>query len=133
MKYLLNCPNCAAPIKSDICPYCGSVFLDWASFDIERPTFVRVRHPKTGHFRIMKLATVSANTAIEPQVLYSDDRIECIVSSPDIRINAEFLCVPFNEPISGQAVMAIDIDPNVVSRDDATQIIEGTRLEEIDV
>ena len=23
-----NCPNCGAPIKTDKCPYCGTVFME---------------------------------------------------------------------------------------------------------
>lgn len=30
-KSELNCPNCGAPITGEYCPYCGSVFYDWAA------------------------------------------------------------------------------------------------------
>lgn len=28
-----NCPNCGAPISSIECPYCGTVFYDFATID----------------------------------------------------------------------------------------------------
>ena len=26
-----NCPNCGAPIESDKCAYCGTIFVDFAA------------------------------------------------------------------------------------------------------
>ena len=26
-----NCPNCGAPIETEKCPYCGTMFLDFAA------------------------------------------------------------------------------------------------------
>lgn len=26
-----NCPNCGAPIETEKCPYCGTIFLDFAA------------------------------------------------------------------------------------------------------
>lgn len=37
-----NCPNCGAPISSIECPYCGTVFYDFATIDDEKPTYLRM-------------------------------------------------------------------------------------------
>lgn len=75
MNGLLNCPNCGAPIKNDICPYCGSVFLDWAAFDISRPTFVKIRDNQ-GRFLLMKVKTPHARIDINHDTaeFYADNR-----------------------------------------------------------
>ena len=44
MRDKLNCPNCGAPIDSTQCPYCGTVFFDFAAIDTEKPTYIRVKH-----------------------------------------------------------------------------------------
>lgn len=44
---LKNCPNCGAPynLRRDSCPYCGTFYLDLASFDLnsEGPIFLRFK------------------------------------------------------------------------------------------
>ena len=42
MRDKLNCPNCGAPITGVECPYCGSVFYDFATLDSTRPTYIRM-------------------------------------------------------------------------------------------
>lgn len=42
MRDKLNCPNCGAPITSTKCPYCGTVFYDFATLDSTKPTYIRM-------------------------------------------------------------------------------------------
>lgn len=44
MKELLNCPNCGAPIEDTKCPYCGTVFIDFASMDMDKPFYLAIKH-----------------------------------------------------------------------------------------
>lgn len=39
-----NCPNCAAPIDSEKCPYCGTVFVDFAAIDADDPFYMKVKY-----------------------------------------------------------------------------------------
>lgn len=39
----LNCPNCGAPITDVTCPYCGTVFYDFASIRDDKPTYIRIK------------------------------------------------------------------------------------------
>ena len=39
----LNCPNCGAPITDVTCPYCGTVFYDFASLRDDKPTYIRIK------------------------------------------------------------------------------------------
>lgn len=43
MKDLLNCPNCGAPVTAEKCPYCGSVFLDFAAIQVGAPSYVKFK------------------------------------------------------------------------------------------
>ena len=43
MTDLHNCPNCGAPIQADVCPYCGTVFYDFASIDMDAPCYVKLK------------------------------------------------------------------------------------------
>ena len=42
MRDKLNCPNCGEPITSIECPYCGSIFYDFATLDSNKPTYLRL-------------------------------------------------------------------------------------------
>lgn len=39
----LNCPNCGAQMTGHECEYCGSVFYDFESVDINRINYVRLQ------------------------------------------------------------------------------------------
>lgn len=40
---MLNCPNCGAPVTQDKCPYCGTVFLDFAAIQLGAPSYVKFK------------------------------------------------------------------------------------------
>lgn len=114
MNGLLNCPNCGAPIQNDICPYCGSVFLDWAAFDISRPTFVKVRDSQ-GRFLLMKVKTPHVRIDINQDVeeFYADNRKYFqVTASPNITLNADFVAEPFT--YQGTMISYAIIDPSKV-------------------
>lgn len=52
MREVLNCPNCGAPIAGDRCPYCGTVFYDFASIDMDKPSYIKMR--LNGHVVMFK-------------------------------------------------------------------------------
>ena len=122
MKDLLNCPNCGAPIEKDYCPYCGSVFLDWACFDVGRPTFVKIKD-SMGNYRLFKLLLggVHEKYDYEPIVLYSDNNPYCSVRSHSLTFEADFEAVPFrhylnpDHDILSMLIMPDKVDPQILS------------------
>ena len=115
MKDLLNCPNCGAPIQNDICPYCGSVFLDWAAFDVSSPTFVKIRD-RQGRFILMKVKTpsVQINMNSNPEVFYADNKlVHQTTLQPDITLTADFVVEPFTYQMT--TVSYVIIDPKKVT------------------
>lgn len=130
MKDLLNCPNCGAPIQDDICPYCGSVFLDWASFDIQRPTFVKVKD-HSGNIRLMKLgmASIGIHEDYTSATVYADNNPYLTVRShPDIRIEAEFYVQPFFSKKLNKDVFYVLIQPDKVEDNSLVkEILEETK------
>lgn len=43
-KGILNCPNCGAPISSEKCPYCGTVFYDFSTIELNQPAYIKIKH-----------------------------------------------------------------------------------------
>lgn len=39
-----NCPNCGMPIVGEKCEYCGTVFIDFACIEADKPFYIKVRH-----------------------------------------------------------------------------------------
>jgi len=124
---MLNCPNCRTPIQSDICPYCGSVFLDWACFDMNRPTFVKVRD-HLGHIKLLKIIPISADLTAKNNSynLYANNRRYEQVRQ-ELKIEAEFVAVPFRHKLIGKDVLCIDIDPDVANNDTIKDVLHNFR------
>lgn len=127
MKDLLNCPNCGAPIEKDYCPYCGSVFLDWACFDIARPTFVKIKDSR-GNYRLVKLILTGINEMheYEPIEFYADNNPYHYARSHRMTFEADFEAVPFkhylnpNHDILSMLIIPDKVDPQVL-----TDVIKG--------
>lgn len=97
MKELLNCPNCGAPIEDTKCPYCGSVFIDFASMDMDKPFYLRIKHDgkvMTCKARIdhAELTTRWDNGEV---YLYADDRVFNTIkrSSQEHRLDVQMTIV----------------------------------------
>lgn len=42
-SYEKNCPNCGAAIEGEKCPYCGTVFIDFACVEIDKPFWLKLK------------------------------------------------------------------------------------------
>ena len=102
-----NCPNCGAPISADVCPYCGTAFLDWAAFDMARPTYVKI---KTDQGQVIMLRVIPTSLRLaarnDPAILYADSRIAHRVDRWSYDIEAELSAVPWTDPATGQEIMS---------------------------
>lgn len=63
-----NCPNCGAPIETEKCPYCGTMFLDFAAMDADQPFYMKVK--QGGKIYILKVKMSSMELRIEPNDIY---------------------------------------------------------------
>ena len=63
-----NCPNCGAPIETEKCPYCGTMFIDFATMDADKPLYMKVK--KDGKIYILKVKMTSMELRIEPNDIY---------------------------------------------------------------
>ena len=64
-----NCPNCGAPIETETCPYCGTVFLDFAAMDADQPFYMKVKHD--GKIYILKVKMTSMEPKTECNDVYN--------------------------------------------------------------
>ncbi len=68
-----NCPNCGAQMTGYECEYCGSVFYDFASLDINRINYVRLQiWDETVTFRVGVTGVNLEYTADSPPRIHID-------------------------------------------------------------
>lgn len=96
-KSELNCPNCGAPITGEYCPYCGSVFYDWAALDTNTPKYIKF---KLGDRVVMAKAIMThyeSEYEAEPMSLYADNKVlATMMGLPKMTIATEFEVIPEN-------------------------------------
>lgn len=91
----LNCPNCGAPITGEYCPYCGSVFYDWAALDVNKPKYIKF---KLGSKVVMAKAIMRDYKLVynqTPVSVYADNEVFATVKAPPtMTIATEFEVIP---------------------------------------
>ena len=58
-----NCPNCGALIETEKCPYCGTMFLDFAAMDADQPFYMKIK--QDGQIYILKAKMTSTELKTE--------------------------------------------------------------------
>lgn len=90
-----NCPNCGAPIESAKCPYCGTLLLDFADLDIDKPSYVRIKiHDKIVMFKV-RIKNLTATIGEDYPMFYADNNPSFIARSHDrIDIDLNMTALP---------------------------------------
>lgn len=126
---IYNCPNCGAPIASDICPYCGTGILDWSALELGKENWIKI---KIGGEVVMIKALLS-NFQVnyqcpEPVCLYENNQAYYQIRSyPDLDIEMELHAMPFRIPGQNKPVMSLHIDPKVADLHEVGSLMKGAR------
>lgn len=95
----LNCPNCGAPIKSDQCSYCGTLFYDFSAIEIGKPCFLKIKYDN--NIALVKAIATNASLNISSDTCDVYDALGSVITSfiakQNLDLSMEFSCVPFNE------------------------------------
>lgn len=67
----INCPNCGAPIESEKCQYCGSIFIDFGTIETDIPFFLKIRHNDKTYIYKVKLNSIDVEQ--NGSVFYCDN------------------------------------------------------------
>lgn len=81
-----NCPNCGAPIESEKCPYCGTVFIDFACVDADEPFYMKIK--SQGKIFLVKVIMTDASFNTDYSGLYGDGSlIQRAIRSQNLSVN----------------------------------------------
>lgn len=83
-----NCPNCGAPIETETCPYCGTMFLDFAAMDADQPFYMKVK--RNGKIYILKVKMSSMEIRTEPDVIYDTFGSRLLTLMPTSSLTLDF-------------------------------------------
>lgn len=106
-----NCPNCGAVVTSEKCPYCGTLFYDFAAIDIKKPFFIKFKKGSKIFRAKCKLSDLEINMSSERTRLYADNSCVDDVSYPVSTINLELLIQ------SDNGILAMIVDTDEISPD----------------
>lgn len=93
MNERLNCPNCGAPIEEEVCSYCGTVIYDFATINMDKPTYIKLRiDDKLFIFRAL-MTGLEAEIRDDPIMYYADNQPIKVMRIPEreIRVNFQVL------------------------------------------
>ena len=87
-----NCPNCGAPITTDVCQYCGTVFLDFAAIQANKPSYIKFKVDNDGvsYICLMKLTVDNLELKISSDTVDAMDyknRLLAMVNNRTLEVN----------------------------------------------
>ena len=101
MRERLNCPNCGAPITSEKCEYCGTLFYDFANIERDKPCYIR-----------MRLGDITENGLLVFKAIPTDITIEH--SCETVGVGFEY----GNKPLYAMPKMTVKLELEVVTDDE---------------
>ena len=123
---MYNCPNCGAPINADVCPYCGTAFLDWSAIDISKPNWIKLKID--GRIVIIKALINTFNIdygydRLEPCIFADDQRYHPIKPMNELDIDISLSAMPFKINDKYRSSLMLQIDPEMADNKAVGEII----------
>ena len=108
-----NCPNCGQPITGEKCQYCGTVFIDWALIDTDKPFYLKFRHNGMITRAKCRASSFDVNVHQDSVSFYSDNQVYARVFPKDsMTITVEMDVIP--EKIMGREALLIKVNEDEV-------------------
>lgn len=101
-----NCPNCGAPITDEKCPYCGTVFYDFTTLNLDETSYVKFKYK--GKIFVCQARFISLDidrSNAGDAYLYADNRRFIFARPPDMTMTLNFVIVPDKK---GNSYLIID-------------------------
>ena len=131
LENTFNCPNCGAPINSDICPYCNTTFIDWSCIDDSKPNWVKIK--LNGRIILVKVYLIGLDAHYEPPEpvsLFSDDHYHNLRERlGELEIETRLIAVPFRAYGQNGNVLSVTVDVEKADLQEAGRMLHNTIYE----
>lgn len=130
MSDQFNCPNCGAPISDDICPYCGTAFLDWSCLDERKANWIKINFNGQIHLVKAHMTYLGFEYSMPETTLFADNKkYYSILGNEELEIHIDLLAEKFKIPGYDRTLM-LHIDPEVADLRQVSDILRGTKQNE---
>lgn len=124
-----NCPNCGAPIASDICPYCGTAFLDWSCLELHKNNWIKIKID--GKICLIKATLMRFGIDYDDSsdndlIVYTNNHPMYFSNTPTLDLHLNLLAKPFKIPGQKNA-LALEVDPSVADLHDVSDILKDIK------
>ena len=88
-----NCPNCGSAITTEKCPYCGTLFYDFAAMDTDKPFYIKIKDNNRIIRCKVNLLDFHKRVTASDETFYADNHEYCVISSvhPTIELMMEII------------------------------------------
>lgn len=106
MKPQNNCPSCGAAIVDEKCPYCGILFYDFATMELDKPFYIKFKKDSRVYRAKVLMNGVSMNIHADDSYSYADNSV-CYSSRATYQdMTLDLTVIPEN----GVMLMIVDTD-----------------------
>lgn len=104
MREQLNCPNCGAPVTSEKCAYCGTLFYDFSVIDVDKPCYLKIKYQNAIIMVQAKVTHSELNMTTNTTTAYDIWGVPRLTfpSSRELDLSLEFNCIPFDNGVLAQ-------------------------------
>jgi hypothetical protein len=93
MEQLKNCPNCGAPIENHKCPYCGTIFYDFAEFEVGKTAYIRLN--VNGNLNVFRAVLTDFEVIQDTDTyMYFDNTPVAYYKNPETRLAMNLILMP---------------------------------------
>lgn len=99
MMALKNCLNCGAPIVSEQCPYCGTMFYDFSAIEIGKPCYIKIKY--NNNIIYVKAICNNVDLSMSAETYDACDMLGNTIctftKNHSLDLSMDFSCVYFND------------------------------------
>lgn len=97
MEQIKNCPNCGAPIGSHKCPYCGTVFYDFADFEVGKTAYIRLN--VNGNLNVFRALLTDLEVVQDTDNYMYFDNMPVAYKKSETRLTMDLVLMPDDKGI----------------------------------
>lgn len=105
------CPNCGAAITNEKCPYCGTLFYDFAAMELDKPFYIKFRNGSKVCRAKVLLDSLNLRHDMDRGYMYADNLMYSVAMPQTSHLTLELSILQDN------GILAMIVDTDEISPD----------------
>ena len=106
------CPNCGAAITNEKCPYCGTLFYDFAAMELGKPFYIKFRNGSKVYRAKVLLDSLNLRHDMDTGYMYADNFRYSVAMPQNSHLTLELTIVPDDNSVLGIIVDTDEVSPD---------------------